>query len=64
MTELYGPAFVLPGLLAACSSVSLMNAQRSKSKVRVVSLFSNKGQEATPGWENIFTGIAHVEVIF
>lgn len=63
MTAVYGPAFSQASLLPR-SSVSLMNAQRSKSKVRVVSLFSNKGQEATTGWENIFTRISHVQVIF
>lgn len=44
-------------------SVSLLNAQRSKSKARAVSLCSNKGQEVVTGLRNIVTCLTGIKVL-
>ena len=52
-----------PGLLAASllSPSGMLKGQKGKS---VLFHPSDKGQEATTGWENIFTGVSHGEVKF
>lgn len=59
MTAVYGLAFSQTS--AACSSVSLMNVQRSKVKSVLFHSFQTKGRKLHQVGENIFTGISHVE---